>query len=133
MEEKGFKLSILCCNYTNLSEKEDFFEVPVSLEIKRYPCSGKIEITDMLRALREGAKGVMVAGCMPGTCHNGRGSERAEKRVLGARKILEEIGLEPERISMFFVNRLDGEDFINKVKAFYREILNFELKGRERK
>lgn len=133
MEERSFKLAILCCNYTNLSEKEDFFEIPVNFEVKRYPCSGKIEITHILRALREGAKGVMVAGCMPGTCHNARGSERAEKRVLGARKILEEIGLEPDRVKMYFVDRLDGEDFINKVKTFYKEVLNLELKGRERK
>ncbi|GEM_PF-742728 len=133
MSKNGLKLAILCCNYTNLSDREDFLEIPVNLEIKRFPCSGKIEITDMLRALREGAKGVMVAGCLPGTCHNGRGSERAEKRVLGAQKIIEEIGLESERIKMFFVDRLDGGDFIEKAKAFYKDILNLELKEREKK
>ncbi len=131
MAKNELKLAILCCNYTNLSEREDFYELPVKLEIKRFPCSGKIEITDMLRALREGAKGVMVAGCAPGTCHNGKGSERAEKRVIGAQRILEEIGLEKERIKMFFVERLSAEDFIEKAKAFYKEILNLELKERK--
>lgn len=133
MAKTELKLAILCCNYTNLSDREDFFDIPVILEIKRFPCSGKIEITHMLKALREGAKGVMVVGCLQGTCHNGKGSEWAKKRVLGAQRIIEEIGLEPERIKMFFVDRLDGEGFIEKAKAFYKEILKLELKEKEEK
>jgi len=131
MEERPLKLAILCCNYTNLSDKEDFQDIALHLEIKRFPCSGKIEITDMLKALREGALGVMVAGCKPGTCHNVKGSERAEKRVLGAQKILEELGLSPARVKMFFVDRLDAGDFTAKLKEFYKEILNLELKERK--
>jgi len=132
MEERGLKIAILCCNYTNLSDKEDFESIPCELEIKRYPCSGKIEITDMLRALREGAKGVIVAGCNPGTCHNGRGSERAEKRVLGAKRIIEELGLSPERIRMLFVDRLDAEGFVSGLKEFYGEILKLEMEERKK-
>lgn len=133
MERDSLKLTILCCNYTNLSDREDFLEIPVRLEIKRYPCSGKIEITDILRSFREGAKGVMVAGCLPGTCHNAKGSERAERRVLGAKKILEEIGVSPERVEMFFVDRLDSGAFIEKAKAFYKKILNLEIRERDKK
>lgn len=127
----ALKITILCCNYTNLSEREDLEQILGRVEIKRYPCSGHIEITDILRAFREGADGVMVAGCEKGTCHNLKGSERAEKRVLGARKILEEVGIEKERVEMFFVGRLSAEDFVNKAKEFYKRLINFAVKERQ--
>lgn len=128
--KNSFQITILCCNYTNLAEREDLVSLLGKIEIKRYPCSGHIEITDILRAFREGAKAVMVAGCSKGTCHNQKGSERAEKRVLGAKKILEEIGIEPERVEMFYVSRLDSGDFVEKAKAFYQRVLSLELKER---
>lgn len=124
----SFKIAILCCNYTNLAEREDLAVIPGEIIIKRFPCSGHIEITDILRTFREGAKGVMVAGCERGSCHNLRGSERAEKRVLGARVILQELNIEPERVSMFFVSRLDSGDFVEKAKHFYKKIVQLERK-----
>ncbi len=126
--KKALKISILCCNYTNLSEREDLEKVLGVLEIKRFPCSGHIEITDILRAFREGASGVMVGGCEKGTCHNERGSERAEKRVLEAKKILEEIGIEKERLAIFYIPRLSAEDFVNNAKVFYELLLKLDLK-----
>lgn len=125
--KNSIKLVLLCCNYTNLIEGEDLQEILGKMEIWRFPCSGQIEITDMLRAFRIGADGVLVAGCSRGTCHNGRGSERAERRVLGAKKILEEIGISPVGLEFVFVNRLDGGDFVNKVKDFYGKILKQKL------
>lgn len=126
----SFKIAILCCNYTNLAEREDLAVIPGEIIIKRFPCSGHIEITDILRTFREGVKGVMVAGCERGSCHNLRGSERAERRVLGARVILQELNIEPERVSMFFVSRLDSGDFVEKAKHFYKKIVQLERKER---
>ncbi|MDM7202626.1 MAG: hydrogenase iron-sulfur subunit [Thermodesulfobacteriaceae bacterium] len=127
---RPFKICILCCNYTNLSEREDLEQILGAVEIKRFPCSGHIEITHILRAFREGAVGVMVAGCERGTCHNGRGSERAEKKVIGAKKILEEIGMEGERVGFFFIPRLSAEDFVNRAKEFYGTLIKLEQKER---
>jgi len=130
--ENSIKIVLLCCNYTNLIEGEDVREILGRLEIWRFPCSGQIEITDMLRAFRMGADGVLVAGCTRGACHNGRGSERAERRVLGARKILEEIGIPMNSLEFVYVNRLDGGDFVSKAKAFYGKILGQKLEERRR-
>lgn len=129
--DKLIKITILCCNYTNLSEREDLAQILGEIEIKRFPCSGHIEITDILKAFRDGAEGVMVAGCERGTCHNGRGSDRAEKRVLGAKKILEEIGLEGERLNMYFISRLSTEDFVEKAKEFYGGLLKLRIKEKK--
>jgi F420-non-reducing hydrogenase iron-sulfur subunit len=120
--KKGLKIDILCCNYTNLSEREDLYEIEGDLKIKRFPCGGHIEITDILRSFREGAEGVCVCVCEKGTCHNEKGNERAEKKVLGAKMILQEIGIEPERVSFFYVPRLDAEAFVEDLKAFYQKL-----------
>ena len=116
------KLAILCCKYTNLSEREDLYEIAEDLIFKRFPCGGHIEITDILRSLREGAESVCVCVCEKGTCHNEKGNERAEKKVLGAKMILQEIGIDPERVGFFYVPRLDAEAFVEDIKAFYQKL-----------
>ncbi len=117
------KITILCCHYTNEATTEDLAGIPARVEIKRFPCSGRIEVVDILRAMEEGAEAVMVAGCEMGTCHNKLGSLRASKRVKVAQEILQEIGLEPERIKMFFIPRLDTGAFIRACKQTLEALL----------
>ncbi len=131
---EGLKIAVLCCNYTNLADKEDFGPIPAKLKVQKFPCGGHIEITDILRALREGADGVLVAVCEEGKCHNEKGNVRAEKRVLGAKKILEEIKISPERVKVVYVKRQDTGDFIENLKTFYKELVDIidkELRQKE--
>jgi F420-non-reducing hydrogenase iron-sulfur subunit len=65
------------------------------------PCSGKLEVSFLLKALENGANGVALFGCPEGECHYLVGSTRAKNRVRYARRILSEIGLEEERIRRF--------------------------------
>jgi coenzyme F420-reducing hydrogenase delta subunit len=121
---EGLKIAVLCCNYTNLADREDFGPIPAKLKVQKFPCGGHIEITDILRALREGADGVLVAVCEEGKCHNEKGNVRAEKRVLGAKKILEEIKISPERVKVVYVKRQDTGDFIENLMNFYKELVD---------
>ena len=65
------------------------------------PCSGKLEVAFLLKALENGADAVAIFGCPEGECHYLVGSTRAKNRVRYARKILGDIGLEEERIRRF--------------------------------
>ena len=65
------------------------------------PCSGKLEVSFLLKALENGADAVALFGCPEGECHYLVGSMRAKNRVQYARRILREIGLEEERIHRF--------------------------------
>ncbi len=124
------KIGILCCHYTNTSGEEDFKGLPAEVIMKRFPCSGHIEVADILKTFEEGAEAVLVAGCEADTCHNLTGSQRAEKRVLGAQKILEEIGLESERVKMAFVPRLDSGVFMERVREVFETALNLKSKSK---
>ncbi|NPB09170.1 MAG: hydrogenase iron-sulfur subunit [Thermodesulfobacteria bacterium] len=122
------KITILCCHYTNQATAEDFAGIPAKIEVKRYPCSGKIEVADILRALEDDAEGVLVAGCEKSSCHNRSGSQRAEKRTAAAQKILEEIGMEPERVQMAFVPRLETGVLVEATKRLFETLLDLKSK-----
>jgi coenzyme F420-reducing hydrogenase delta subunit len=84
---------------------------PTNIKIIKVPCSGRVAIIHMLKALEEGADGVMVAGCLEGDCHYQSGNLRAKKRVIYVQEILEKIGIEPERVTMYNLSAGEGPRF----------------------
>ena len=84
---------------------------PTNVKIIKVPCSGRVAIIHMLKALEEGADGVMVAGCLEGDCHYQSGNLRAKKRVSYVQEILEKIGIEQERVAMYNLSAGEGPRF----------------------
>ena len=64
-------------------------QYPTSIEIVRVPCTGRVDIIHLLKALESGADGVYVAGCMEGDCHYLTGNLKARKRVDFVQNVLE--------------------------------------------
>jgi len=64
------------------------------------PCSGRIDALHLLRALEAGADKVYVVTCPEGACHYREGNIRAKKRIAYAQSLIEEIGLERERLEL---------------------------------
>jgi coenzyme F420-reducing hydrogenase delta subunit len=81
---------------------------PTSLKILELPCTGRADMLQMLRTLEEGADGVLVAGCLPGTCHYMKGNLHARQRVDYLRELLAQIGLDGERVRMANVSAAMG-------------------------
>jgi coenzyme F420-reducing hydrogenase delta subunit len=86
-------------------------EYPANVKLVRLPCTGKTDIQYLLDAFDQGADGVYVVACSLGNCHHVRGNERGRARVKRARAILESVGIEPERLEMFFVSGGMGATF----------------------
>jgi F420-non-reducing hydrogenase iron-sulfur subunit len=84
---------------------------PANVKIVRLPCTGKTDIQYLLDAFDGGADGVYVVACSLGNCHHERGNERARARVARARLLLETIGLEPERLDIFYLSGSMGATF----------------------
>ena len=84
---------------------------PPNVKIVRVPCSGKVDAIHLLKAVEDGADGVMVAGCLEGQCHFLEGNLRAKKRVAYARRLLAEVGIEPQRVEMFNLSSAMGARF----------------------
>ena len=95
---------------------------PTNIKIIKVPCSGRVAIIHMLKALEEGADGVLVAGCLEGDCHYQSGNLRARKRVNYVREILEKIGMEVDRVAMYNVSAGDGPKFADIAREMTEKV-----------
>ena len=86
-------------------------DYPANIKIVRLPCSGKIDVIHLLRSIQKGADGVYVVGCLEGTCHYNEGNYRARERVEHVRMLLEEVGLEADRVRMYNLSSGEGPTF----------------------
>jgi coenzyme F420-reducing hydrogenase delta subunit len=86
-------------------------EYPANIKIIRLPCTGKIDVMHLLRAIQKGADGVYVVGCLEGTCHYNEGNYRARERVDHVRMLLEEVGIEGDRVRMYNLSSGEGPAF----------------------
>lgn len=86
-------------------------QYPANVKFVRLPCTGKTDIRYVLEAFEQGADGVYVVACPIGNCHHVRGNERGQARLRRARDILNEIGIEGERLGMFFMSGSQAQTF----------------------
>ena len=121
-------IQAFCCHYTSqqtLAEGPEGLQAdgfPKSVTIHRLVCTGKLEVSTLLKAFEEGADGVYVAGCPLDKCHNLMGSQRAAKRVAAIKKALAELGVEPERIEMYHLERGFHPDFVKAAQEMDERI-----------
>lgn len=100
---------------------------PTNVKIIKVPCSGKVDVQHILRALQKGADGVLVAGCLPGDCHFKSGNQRALRRVEMVQGLLSEIGWEPQRVAMAHMSAGQGQVFAQVASEFTESIRQLGL------
>lgn len=86
-------------------------QYPANVKFVRMPCTGKTDVRYILEAFEKGADSVYIVACPIGNCHHVRGNERGLARLKYARQILEDIGLEGERLGIFFMSGSQGQTF----------------------
>ncbi len=87
-------------------------------------CSGRVDLEFVLRAFSNGTDGVFIGGCRLNECnYMTHGNYDALSNVLLCRKIMEHIGLNPERLRIEFMSSGEGillteviNDFCKKVE-----------------
>lgn len=97
---------------------------PSNVKIINVPCTGRVDILHLLKAIEDGADGVYVAGCLEGDCHYLTGNLKAKKRVAYVKKVLEDIGMEPERVEMYNLSAAQGTRFAEIAREFTERILD---------
>jgi len=89
---------------------------PPTVKIIKLPCTGKVDVEYILKAFEQGADGVLITACTIGNCHHGSGNIRATKRLEYAKKLLEEIGLEKERVAIAYMSGSQAHAFAQAVQ-----------------
>jgi F420-non-reducing hydrogenase iron-sulfur subunit len=86
------------------------------------PCTGRVTPSMILSAFLNGADGVLIGGChTPNDCHYVAGNFKAFKRVQLVKKLLEEIGVEPERLRLEWISATEAPKLVRVVNEFTEE------------
>ena len=89
----------------------------------RVMCSGRVDPGFVIKALADGADGVLIAGCHPPSdCHYESGNIKALRRHSLLLRTLEQFGIERERVRLEWISASEGARFAQVVKEMSDEI-----------
>ena len=137
----GFEPKIIgfLCNWCSYAGADlagvSRIQYPPNIRIIRVMCSGRIDPAFVLEAFKDGADGVLVAGChLPSDCHYISGNFKALRRITLLKNTLKEFGIEPERLRLEWVSASEGEKFAAIVRDMVDELKKLgpnPLRGKE--
>jgi F420-non-reducing hydrogenase iron-sulfur subunit len=123
-----FEPSIIafCCRWCSYSAADLAgsmrIQYPTNVKIILVPCTGRVDIKHVLNAIEKGADGIFLSGCLIGDCHYMTGNIKATKRITHTKKLIEEVGIEPERVEMFYNAASMGPQFAATCRNFTETI-----------
>ena len=97
-------------------------QYPPNVRLVRLPCSGRVNPFYVVKALQEGADGVLVSGCHPGECHYITGNLSARRKFSMLKNFLSYVGIEPDRTLFTWVSASEGEKFAQVVKGVTEKV-----------
>jgi F420-non-reducing hydrogenase iron-sulfur subunit len=98
-------------------------QYPPNIRIIRVMCSGRIDPAFVLEAFKDGADGVLVAGChLPSDCHYISGNFKAMRRINLLKRVLKDFGIEPERLRLEWVSASEGDKWAAVVKSMVDDL-----------
>ena len=95
---------------------------PPNVRVIRVMCSARIDPTFVLKALQEGADGVLICGCHPGDCHYTEGNYKAMRRFPLLKRMLASFGIEDARVRLEWVSASEGQRFADIVSEMTEKI-----------
>jgi F420-non-reducing hydrogenase iron-sulfur subunit len=99
------------------------FQYPPNIRVIRVMCSGRVDPAHIFRAFSTGLDAVFIGGCHLNDCHYvTHGNYDALSMVYICKKLLEHIGLNPERLRIEWVSAGEGIRFANIMNEFVPRI-----------
>ncbi|MHC4725719.1 MAG: hydrogenase iron-sulfur subunit [Planctomycetota bacterium] len=130
------KIVAYCCNFCAFAAADLAgamrVQYPPNVRIIRLPCTGKVDAIHLMKSFEDGADGVFVAGCLEGECHFLEGNLRAKKRIAYVKKLLTEVGTDPNRIEMFNLSSAMGGQFAEYVEEMTERVKKLGPAGTNR-
>ncbi len=86
-------------------------------------CTGRVDLAFVFRSFYNGMDGVYIGGCRLDECkYITQGNYHALNMVLLSKKIMEHIGLNPERLRIEFMSSAEGSRFAETVNDFIKKV-----------
>jgi len=115
-----------CCHYCAYAAADLAgvlrLRYPAEAKLMELPCTGRLDLLEVLHAFEAGADGIMVAGCLEGDCHFQDGNLNARRRVERIKALLQTIGLEADRVRMFNLSSAMGKQFAEAAAEMTEQI-----------
>ncbi len=118
-------VAFLCnwCTYTGADlAGTSRLQYPPNVRIIRLMCTGAVDTIYVLKALIEGADGVLIGGCHPGDCHYQNGNFKVRRRMSILRKILKGFGYDEDRVWLRWISASEGKLFAQTVTSMVEEL-----------
>ncbi|MDQ1238871.1 MAG: F420-non-reducing hydrogenase iron-sulfur subunit [Thermodesulfobacteriota bacterium] len=94
-------------------------------------CSGRVDMAHVFRAFSKGVDGVFLGACHLNECNYiTHGNYHALTMVNLAKKLLEHIGLNPERLKIEFMSGSESNLFVEGVNGFVKKVKELGPLGR---
>jgi len=95
---------------------------PPNIRLVRLMCSGRLDPTFVMKALANGADGVLITGCHPGECHYLEQNYKALRRYYLLRRTLAQMGVEPGRIKLVWASAAEGVKLAEEITKMVEEV-----------
>ena len=95
---------------------------PPNVRLIRMMCSGRLDPAFVMKALANGADGVLITGCHPGECHYLEQNYKALRRFLLLRRTLAQLGIEPGRIKLVWASAAEGVKLAGEIAKMVEEV-----------
>jgi F420-non-reducing hydrogenase iron-sulfur subunit len=93
------------------------------MRLIRVMCSGRVDLAHVLQAFSKGADGVFIGACHLNECNYiTHGNYHAISMVSLARKLLEHMGLNPNRLKIEFMSGSESNLFVDAVNGFVKQV-----------
>ena len=93
-----------------------------NVRLIRLMCSGRIDPTFVLKALADGADGVLITGCHPGDCHYLEQNYKAMRRYRLLQRTLAQFGVEPDRVHLTWASAAEGAQLAETIDRFVERV-----------
>jgi F420-non-reducing hydrogenase iron-sulfur subunit len=120
------KIIVFACNWCTYAAMDlagtSRMKYPPNTRTIKTLCSGRVDPQLILEAFKQGADGVLVAGCHPGDCHYMVGNIKTLRRYKLLRRILQDFGIEKERLRLEWISASEGDKFVEVVKQMVQDL-----------
>jgi len=120
------KIIAFVCNWCTYAAADlagtSRIQYPANVRIIRLMCSGAVDPMYIMKALLEGADGVLIGGCHPGDCHYQNGNYKARRRIAILKTILKDLGIPDERMRLKWISASEGRMFAETIKTMVDEL-----------
>lgn len=97
-------------------------QYPPNVKIVRVMCSGRVNPLFALKALQNGADGVLIAGCHPGDCHYIHGNYLGRRRFALMHRMMEYLGIDKRRFNVSWVSASEGKKFADLIARVTEDV-----------